>query len=344
MLMDQVPLLQRALGVARDRIPESNQPGVVRSYNFCVNNAGFRDEILTSLNKARKSIFWQALFDTNGLRLFERVCAQPEYLGARTEKNIISANLGEIVEFIGANSQYIDLGQHGLSGARYLLERLRPSIYIPVDASKATLEERAGWFAQQFPWLNICSVQAEFTQPLHLPRFVGAPLQLKAVFLLGGAFARFAPDEARALLVRLRALAGRGGRILVTVDQTADWQILQGAYNDQRGAMEAFNANALAHINRELRSDFQIHRFRHCVGYDAKENFLEMSLESRYAQFANVAGTRINFVAGEKILTAIHCTYGDRAFRELAHGSGLRLEKTWNDTHNLFAVHGMVAV
>ena len=184
---------------------------------------------------------------------------------SRIERAILDACIGEIAEFVHGDSQYLDLGCHGVSSAATLIEHLRPSIYLPVDTSFKALGSRIAQVSQAYPWLNVCGLHARFDEPLHLPRFAGVPVRYKLVSLLGGAFARYSPAEAGAILVRLRALAGPAGRVLVSVDQTTDWQMLQGAYNDRQGCMAAFNLNALAHLNRELRGDWQPHRFRHAA-------------------------------------------------------------------------------
>ena len=237
----------------------------------------------------------------------------------------------------------IALGSHGNASSRLLIETLRPSIYVPVDGSRATLEALNREFAGMFPSLNICGLHARLDPPLHLPQFVGVPVRRKLVCLLGAAFARFSPAAAPGLLAMLRELAGPAGRVLVSVDQTTDGPMLEGAFNDKQGAMAAFNVNALLRINRELQGDFQVRRFVHIAGVNRGENRLEMSLESQYAQFAHVSGKRIDFAPGERIRTAIHCTYNAQEFQALARTAGLRIEKSWCDTHNLFAVHCLVA-
>ena len=339
--VDEMPLLHAALDAAG--LPESPPPGLVRIYDFLAEAEGLGQAVLAGLSQPKKKIPWQALFDVVGLQIFDYVCAQPEYLAARTEKNILTSNIGEIVKFIGGSCQYIDLGKHGLASSRILIEHLRPSIYAPLDASITTLKDRCGLFSKLFPWLKICALHADFEMPLQLPRFLGVQIRRKAAFLLGGAFARFSPAEVPALLGSLRALVGPAGRVLVSVDQTMDREILQCAYNDQRGAMAAFNLNALRHLNQACRGDFHMSRFQHFANYDASEARLDMALVSQYSQFANVAGKRIDFSSGEKILTASHYIHGADAFRAMALESGLRVEKTWFDAHNLFAVHAMVA-
>lgn len=332
------------MDAARERTPVARPAGVVRSYDFIAADDGFREQILAGLTQPGKSVPWTTLFDTEGLQLFERVCAQPEYLAARIERAILNTSVAEIVEFAGGDCQFIAVGSHGMASIRLLTDYLRPAIYVPVDCSRTTLENTTREFPLRFPWLNICGLHARFDEPLHLPRFVGTAVRNKVVALLGAAFARYAPAAAPRLLAALRALAGPAGRVLVSVDQTADWQMLEGAFNDKQGAMAAFNANALRRINKELEADFQIRRFSHIASFDQREGWLEMSLESQYAQFAHVGGTRIDFAPGERIRTAIHRTCSSQEFRVLARKAGLRIEKSWSDTHNLFAVHCMLAV
>ena len=341
---DTLALLQRVLNPARERPPESRPTGVVRTYDFISADDGFREEILAGLSQPEKSVPWTTPFDAEGLQLFELVCAQPEYLAARIERAILNASIEEIVLFVGEDCQFITVGCNGHASARLLTGHLRPSICALVDSSRTALENSTRQYAQLFPWLNVCGLHARFDQPLHLPRFVGTPVRRKVVAMLGAAFSRYARAAAPGLLARLRALAGPAGCMLVSVDQTADGQMLEGAFNDKQGAMAAFNANALQRLNRELQADFQIRRFSHVASFNQSENRLEMSLESQYAQFAHVGGRRIDFAPGERIRSAIHCAYRAEEFRALAQKAGFRIEKSWSDTHNLFAVHCMVAL
>ena len=50
-----------------------------------------------------------------------------------------------------------------------------------------------------------------------------------------------------------------------------------------------------------------------------------MVLESQFAQFAHVAGRRIDLAPGERVRTAVHCTHAPQAFLALAQQAGLRV-------------------
>lgn len=318
--------------------------GVIRLYDFIDGREELRRRVIAGLTARQKSLPWTTLFGVEGVSLFERVGAQPEYLATRTERAILSAHIGELVEFVGGDCHLIELGHHGAASTRVLIEHLRPALHLPVDSSRACLEALGELIHERYPWLNFCGLHACFDETLHLPRFVGVAARFKCVSLLGAAIARYSPREVPALLASLRALAGPAGRVLVSVDQTADWQMLEGAYNDRQHAMAAFNVGVLARINRELRGDFQVQRFHHIAKYNDETRRIEMGFFSQYAQFAHVDGQRIDFAPGEPVHTAIHCTYTFEEFRQLAQQAGLRIEKSWSDTHKLFSLYGMVAV
>lgn len=339
-----VPLLQRALDASREtREAPARPPGIVRLYDIQPVEGTYREDVLGGLSQPHKFIPWKHLLDAAGLLLFERVCAQPEYIVARTEKALLAGNIGELVEFIGGECEFIEMGSQGAAGAAYLIEHLRPAVYVPVDCSRAVLEGQMLLSARSFPWLNVCAFHADFTAPFNLPRLVGAQSHRRAVVLLGATFARFAPEAALGMLRQIRSLIGRSGRALIAADQTADGHILQGAYNDRTGAMAAFNLHVLESINKKLAADFQPLRYRHVAQIDEQHGGLRMSLESQYAQFARVAGKRIDFEVGEPIHTAIHRPCGTEAFKAMAREAGMRIEKTWTDTHQLYAIHGLVA-
>ena len=96
----EVPLLQRALDASREVRPhEAQRPGIRRIYNFMPPAAHFLEDTLRGLTRTPKSLSWKHWFDPEGSRLYERASGQPENLAARNEKAILTAKIGEIVEF-----------------------------------------------------------------------------------------------------------------------------------------------------------------------------------------------------------------------------------------------------
>lgn len=321
----------------------SGAPGVVRFYNFLPPGNTFLDDVLAGLSLPQRAIPPKYFYDEAGSRLFEQICGLEEYYPTRTEMGILRAAIEDIAHFAGSDLQLIEFGSGAGIKTRILLERLRPSLYVPIDIDGGTLRDASLALAERYPWLNVSGILADMAQPLELPQFIGAPIRRKLAFFPGSTVGNFTRDEAIAFLKRVRAMVGKGGLLLIGVDLKKDRAVLEAAYDDAQGVTAAFNLNLLTRINRELGADFQPRRFSHVARYDEALGRVEMYLKSDYQQFVKVAGRRFDFKPGETIHTEISCKYGVEEFRELAAKAGFFGEKVWVDSGNLFSVHGMTA-
>jgi dimethylhistidine N-methyltransferase len=319
--------------------------GVLRFYNFLPLDASpFLATVLSGLARPQKSIPPKYFYDEHGSRLFEQICALPEYYLTRTELGIIQANLAEIAQFIGPDVQLIELGSGSGIKTRLLIERLLPPLYVPIDIDGGTMRSASNQLAELFPWLNVVGLCADYTAPLQLPQFAGVPIRRKAVFFPGSTVGNFTPEEALGFLRQVRRMAGAGGALLIGVDLKKDKATLDAAYDDAAGVTAKFNLNLLERINRELGGDFKIERFRHKAFYDPIRGWIEMHIESGYAQIVHVGAKRFDFAVGETIHTEISCKYSIGEFQDLAKKAGFSPQKVWTDPQQLFSVHGMIAV
>jgi dimethylhistidine N-methyltransferase len=318
--------------------------GIVRHYSLLTGQTSFLDDVLRGLARPQKALPPKYFYDERGSQLFERICALPEYYPTRTEMAIMERHGGEIVALLGPDTQLVEFGSGASVKTRLLVDRLEPSLYVPIDISEAALREACKALALMFPWLNICAVAADFTGPIKLPEFVGIPVRRKVVYFPGSTIGNFTRDEALDFLKGVREMVGPGGMLLIGVDLKKDKRILDAAYDDAQGVTAEFNLNLLHRINRELGGDFQVKRFRHKAFYDERKGWIEMHLESLYSQFAHVGGRRFDFQPGETIHTEISCKYSVAEFQRLAERARFHAEKAWTDPANLFAVHAMMAV
>lgn len=323
--------------------PRPSAPGVVRFYNFLPPRETFLEDVLAGLARPQKSIPPKYFYDEQGCRLFEAICELPEYYLTRTETAILRDRAAEIAQFVGPDAQLIEFGSGTQAKTRILIEALQTPLYVPVDIADDTLRASSAELAKLFPWLNVVGVCADYTRPLAMPDFAGAPIRRKAVFFPGSTIGNFTPAEAVLFLGHARKAAGAGGVLLVGVDLKKDKAVLDAAYDDARGITAQFNLNLLHRINRELGADFQVHRFRHKAFYDPALGRIEMHLESLYPQFVHVAGRRFDFAHGETIHTEISCKYSITEFQEMGKRAGFTPEKVWTDPQQRFSVHGMVA-
>ena len=318
--------------------------GVVRFYNFLTQDTSFLGDVLSGLARPRKALPPKYFYDARGCDLFEQICELPEYYPTRTELAIMREHAAAMAGFLGAGCQLIEFGSGSSRKTRILIEQLQPPLYVPVDIAGEALQAAATGLAQQFPWLNINGVCADYTKALTLPVFVGVPICRKAVYFPGSTIGNFTPEEAIAFLQLARRMVGAGGALLIGVDLKKEKSVLDAAYDDAAGVTAEFNLNLLARINRELGGDFQLRRFCHRAFYDEDKGRIEMHLESLASQFVHVGGERFDFRQGETILTEISCKYGVDEFRAVAQRAGFAPGETWTDPARLFSVHGMIAV
>jgi dimethylhistidine N-methyltransferase len=318
--------------------------GVVRHYNLFAEVASFLDDVLAGLGAPQKAIPPKYFYDERGSRLFEAICELPEYYLTRTEMAIMERHIDEIARLLGPDVQLVEFGSGSGVKTRLLVDRLEPSLYVPIEISPAVLRESTGALAILFPWLNISAVVADFSRPMRLPEFVGIPVRRKAAYFPGSTIGNFTPEEALGFLAGVREMVGPGGMLVIGVDLKKDKRVLDAAYDDSQGVTAEFNLNLLHRINRELGGDFQPERFRHRAFYDEQKGRIEMHLESCYSQFAHVGGRRFDFRPAETIHTEISCKYSVEEFQRLTARARFHAEKMWTDPANLFAVHLLIAV
>jgi dimethylhistidine N-methyltransferase len=302
---------------------------------------GFREDVIAGLSQPQKAVPPKYFYDARGSRLFEAICRLKEYYPTRSELALTRRHLAAIARFAGNGCALIEYGSGASVKTRLLLRRLRPAVYVPVDISESALRAAAARLGREFPWLDLVAVAGDFSRPLNIP--MAHARGRRVVYFPGSTIGNLTPGEAHAFLRMTRTQVGRGGAMLVGVDLKKDANVLHAAYNDARGVTAAFNLNLLARINRELRGDFNLRRFRHYAFYNAALGRIEMHLVSLAPQSVNVGSHRFAFEAGESIHTENSYKYSVQGFRALATSAGFRAKQVWLDPKGLFALHGLVA-
>lgn len=319
--------------------PPSESPehsGRFRFFDLKPKTADMREEVLAGLTATPKRLPPKYFYDEAGSELFERITRLPEYYLTRTEMSLFDAYLDDIARALGRGVCLVEYGSGSTQKIRKLLNRLVPGAYVPVDISGDHLEAQSRELYQDFPWLDVFPVCADFTAPFPLPETVnGLP---RVGFFPGSSIGNFDPDGAVHFLGNVRETLGSGGRMLVGVDRKKDPAVLEAAYNDAQGVTEAFNLNVLHHINRRLGANFQPERFAHEARYNAGHGCIQMFLVSRVAQQVDVGGTTISFAAGETIHTENSHKYHLEEFETLARDGGFHRETVWTDDADRFAL------
>jgi dimethylhistidine N-methyltransferase len=276
------------------------------------------------------------LYDALGSILFEAICALPEYYPTRTEATILETHLAEIGRATGVGSTLIDLGAGNCAKAARLFSQLQPLQYVPIDISAEYLRDAVGRLQQRFPHIEMTGLGLDFSATLALPATVRPDKRL--FFYPGSSIGNFSPEEAVALLRRLRAACKMDGGLLIGIDLIKDKAVLDAAYDDALGVTAAFNLNLLCHLNMLLGADFQVSDWRHRGAFNVTESRIEMHLEARTAVTVRWLGGERRFARGERIHTENSYKYTIPGFLDLLRHAGFGDAQVWTDASQWFAV------
>lgn len=296
-------------------------------------------ELMAGLTSPRKRVSPKYFYDERGSELFEQITAQPEYYPTRTERSILHRYCGDIAKRLGHRQLLLEPGAGSCEKVRLLLDSLQPAAYVPMDISGDFLCQSAQRLTEEYPWLPVTALRADFTRMPALPEAL--PKAPRCLFYPGSTLGNFTPAEARDFLVHAARLTGPGGQLLLGIDLHKDHDVLHAAYNDAAGVTAAFNLNLLNHLNRLLDGEFDPGAFRHVAGYHRGRRRIEMYLESRHAQRVRCGGRTVQFRRGERILTEYSCKYTRHSFTRLAREAGLAVTGHWQDDAGLFAVFAL---
>jgi L-histidine N-alpha-methyltransferase len=301
--------------------------------------AELRASVWAGLGQPCKTLQAKFFYDAEGSRLFEEICATPEYYPTRTERKLLTDIAPEIAALVGPRRAVLEFGSGSGIKTRTLLGCLdSPVAYVPVEISRAALVEAVSELAADYPKIQIVPVCADYTKPFALPCFAGAAEGWLG-FFPGSTIGNFTPPQAAQFLAQVRRMLGSGSQMLVGVDLRKDKAVLDAAYNDAAGVTAAFNLNQLARINRELEGDFDLAGFEHRAFYEQEQGRIEMHLVSRRSQQVNVSGRSFEFEAGETIHTENSYKYDIERFRDLAVSAGWSHRSVWTDRDRLFSIH-----
>jgi len=287
-----------------------------------------RADVLAGLSAHPKSIPPKYFYDATGCRLFETICAQPEYVLCRTERALMEQHLPAIAAAIGAVDCVIEPGAGDCAKVRALLDVLRPSQLVVLDIAGQALAAAAEPLAHDYPDLAVSALGMDFIRDLE----AAAPHLIpgrRLVYYPGSSIGNFPPADAAALLARFRQLSGTDGQLLIGFDLKKDPEQLHRAYNDAAGVTAAFNLNLLARLNRELEADFDPAQFRHYAFYNPPQGRIEMHLVSLAGQTVSVSGQPFQFALGETLHTENSYKFRCDEFSSIAGRVGWKQTGEW---------------
>jgi L-histidine N-alpha-methyltransferase len=297
--------------------------------------SAFARDVKAGLTSSPKRLPCRYFYDREGSLLFEAICRQPEYYLPRAERESLQAAAAEIAACCPPGSILIELGSGSATKTRILIQALltrQESLrYIPIDISRAMLEESSQGLLRDFPALDVTAVACEYQEGL--ASLNGQADGPKLILWLGSNIGNLNRSEAAGFLGRIGALMSPADRLLVTIDLRKERAVLERAYDDSQGVTARFNLNLLARINRELGGRFDVEAFRHCACYNEEAGRIEMYLVSSRSQCVPIDDLEIEipFTAGEAIHTEDSYKYSPLEIDAVAAAANLRHERQWLD-------------
>ena len=310
--------------------------------NNCIDqHADFLADVLAGLGSPIKTIPSRWLYDDTGSELFSEITKLTEYYLTRTEIDLLRTHQREIAAFCGDSPTIVEYGAGFGEKTEILLAALRtPESYVTIDISKHALENVRERVLKRFPNLDVIPIAADFLQEvlteLHLPSSRNV-----VSFFPGSTIGNLSPQELSSFFRNLPISEAGTGKAIIGVDLQQNISKHLAAYDDAEGVTAEFNLNLLQRINSELDGTFPIDRFEHVIRWAPRNAAIEMHLRSRDTTTVKVAGKSIPFTRGETIHTETSRKYTLDGFERAIRPFGWKVEHTWSDTGESFAVFGI---
>ncbi|MFN7761284.1 MAG: L-histidine N(alpha)-methyltransferase [Pseudanabaena sp.] len=324
---------------------------ILHQHNANTNQTFEKDghDVVQGLTKTRKNLPPKYFYDDRGSELFEQICDLPEYYPTRTEAWILNQYANEIATITGS-CELVELGSGSSTKTHYLLnayQKVASSLtevipdafsYIPIDVSGGILKTTVLHLQQKYPDLSIEGLIGTYDEALfHLGK---NHLRSRMIFFLGSSIGNFTESESNDFLGKVYNALTQGDYFLLGIDLQKPKEILEAAYNDSQEVTAAFNLNMLAHLNWRFQGDFDLDLFKHQAIYNEVDHQIEMYLHARSPHQASleILDLKVQFEAGESILTEISRKFDLEKVQAQLRSQGLETVKIWTDPQKWFGL------
>lgn len=326
--------------LAKERHPE--EPGLeIRDYLDGDLRREMINEVRSGLSGRHKSLPPKYFYDAEGSRLFEAICATPEYYPTRMEMGLLENFAASIMEFFAhEGGDLVELGSGSDRKVRLLLDAVEPSRldairYVPFDICASALRRAAHDLMQDYHGLSVLGLAADFTRHLQ-----ALPQGRKLITFLGGSIGNFSESQAIAMLSSLSACMDKDDRFLLGMDMVKPKPMLEKAYNDSAGVTRRFNLNILHHINRELDGDLDPGDFEHLAFFNQEKEQIEMHLKAVRQVRASIGelGMVLEMEPDQTIHTEISRKFTSQSAERQFRQAGLRARRWLQDEKVWFSL------
>jgi L-histidine Nalpha-methyltransferase len=298
------------------------------------------EEIVAGLKANQMYLPSKFFYDTKGSMLFEEITKLEEYYPTRTEKAILKNIAPKIFNDL-KDTDIVELGSGDGSKVSILLKAIREENletiqYIPVDFSESAINKSIQTLSAEFPELSFVGFTADFLSQMHLiPR-----IQKRLICFMGSTLGNLNQADAQKFLGNVRASMNSGDGFLLGVDMLKNRDVLNRAYNDDKGVTADFNLNILKVSNQIAKTNFNIDDFEHLAFFNESKSRIEMHLkalhdvEIRSPYLLN----SLTIKKGDTIHTENSNKYTLESIEHLLNTSNLSIKEVFTDRNNWFSV------
>ncbi|KAL5042352.1 hypothetical protein BDW71DRAFT_190227 [Aspergillus fruticulosus] len=276
-------------------------------------------------NGTRRSLPTMLLYDSEGLKLFEKITYLDEYYLTNAEIEVLETHSRRLVEKIPSNAQLLELGSGNLRKIEILLrefERVaKPVDYYALDLSLSELERTfSNVSLEQYKSVGFHGLHGTYDDAhtwLSDPKNRERPT---IVLSMGSSLGNFSPPDAATFLAGFAKLLKPSDMMVIGLDACEDPDRVYKAYNDSAGITRKFYENGLANANKTFgREVFRPDEWAVVTEYDAVEG----KHQAFYVPTKDVTIDHVLLKQGEKVIFEEAFKYSSQAREKLWHDAGL---------------------
>ncbi|KAL2843896.1 hypothetical protein BJY01DRAFT_191637 [Aspergillus pseudoustus] len=273
-------------------------------------------------NGTRQSMPTMLLYDSEGLKLFEKITYLEEYYLTNAEIEVLETHCRGLVERIPRNAQLLELGSGNLRKIEILLrefERVeKPVDYYALDLSLSELERTFDNVrVEDYNSVGLHGLHGTYDDALAWLTDPENRTRPTVVLSMGSSLGNFSSPDAAAFLARFTTLLGPSDMMVIGLDACEDPVKVYKAYNDSAGITRKFYENGLANANKVLGYEaFRSHEWEVVTEYDD----IEGCHQAFYVPRKDVTINGLLVKQGERLI-----------FEEAFKYSPAKREKLWNN-------------
>ncbi|WMW26156.1 L-histidine N(alpha)-methyltransferase [Methanolobus sediminis] len=317
---------------------------IIENFMPSTGESSVRDKLVAGLRSNPKTLPSMFFYDHRGSELFEQITRLEEYYPPRIEIPLLASTARKLAPDL-KGCDIVELGSGDCSKISVFLDEVPKDVratmaYYPVDVCKEAIEKSACNLNVKYPEMEIHGITADFLE--HMEMIPGDRKRFFCFF--GSTIGNLTKAKAMEFMENLGEVMNINDRLILGMDMVKDIDIIERAYNDDKGITAEFNKNILNVTNNNLGTDFDPDDFEHVAFFNREYSRIEMHLRAKkdLEIMIPVLNERVFIRKDEMIHTENSHKYTEDDIEELAAAAGLDVENVFTDERKWFSLVRMV--